>query len=130
MDESEKAAEGFGAAIASARDSAISNFDLFFTGDSQGKYAQFIKSIYSNIEDDPKATLSALLPCIVDETIGIVLQVMDEMLDQGRLDIKIKVGEGEISIYDVYEHLEPEYYPKDGWVHKYSKEESSRWSEL
>ncbi|CAM4396941.1 hypothetical protein [Deinococcus marmoris] len=114
------AAEYFERSIVRARDATISNFDGYFTGKSGAEYAQFIHSIYLQIDDRSRVAVDSLLPCIVDETIGIMLQVFDEMIDAYK--IKLNLGDSEVSVYEIYELLEPELRPKDGWIHKYSRQ--------
>ncbi|MFK7602474.1 hypothetical protein ACI3L1_09720 [Deinococcus sp. SM5_A1] len=114
------AAEYFERSIVRARDATISNFDGYFTGKSGAEYARFIHSIYSQIDNNSRGAVDSLLPCIVDETIGIMLQVFDEMIDAYK--IKLNLGDSEVSVYEIYELLEPELRPKDGWIHKYSRQ--------
>ncbi|CAM3701688.1 hypothetical protein [Deinococcus frigens] len=114
------AAEYFERSIVRARDATISNFDGYFAGESGTEYARFIHGIYSQIDENPRAAVDSLLPCIVDETIGIMLQVFDEMVNA--YEIKLNLGDSEISVHQVYELLEPELRPSDGWIHKYSRQ--------
>ena len=75
---------------------------------------------YANMDENSRQTLHEMLPYIVDETVGIVLQIFDEMVNN--FEVKLNLGDSEISIYQVYELLEPEWRPDDGWIRKYGKQ--------
>ena len=120
MEIGNEAAEYFARSVVSARDNTISNFDRYFSGESRSDYARSINDKYSRLDETSRQIIHELMPCIVDETIGIVLQVFDEMTNT--FEVKLNLGDREISIYEVYELLEPEWRPEDGWIHKYSKQ--------
>ena len=106
------------------RDNTIRNFDQYLRGESRGEYAKAVWALYEEHEDDPKALLEAFIPVIVDETIGIFLQVLDEYLD--RVVIQVDEGEELKSPYAYTDALEGEYRPEDGWIATYSKERPSK----
>ena len=81
-------------------------------------------ALYEEHQDDSRALLEAFIPVIVDEAIGIFLQVLDAHLD--RVVIQVDEGEALRSPYDYTDALEAEYRPKDGWIATYSQERRSK----
>ncbi len=106
------------------RDNTIRNFDHYLRGESRGQYAQAMWALYEEHQDDSKALLEAFIPVIVDETIGMFLQVLDEHLD--RVVLQVDEGEALRSPYDYTDALEAEYRPEDGWIATYSQERRSK----
>ncbi|UQN05164.1 hypothetical protein [Deinococcus sp. QL22] len=120
MDVSDAVLDRIGRLFVDARDATISNYDRYTSDKPGGKYGQFINGIYQGIGDDSKEAFAALLPCIVDETLRIVLQLLDERLD--RILLKVEEEGVERSPYDFTDALEAEYDPEDGWVHRFSQQ--------
>jgi hypothetical protein len=125
LDMHETAIELLGRLVArEIRDNTIRNFDQYLRGKSRGKYAKAVWALYEEHRDDSKALLEAFIPVIVDETIGIFLQVFDEHLD--RVMIQVDEGEELKSPYAYTDALEAEYRPEDGWIATYSQERPSK----
>lgn len=111
-----------GKAVVDARDTTISNFDSFFDKRHPGRYAQFISDIYVRIPEEAAEAVRELLPCIVDETLAILLQKIDRLYNDDEIDIIIKHGSDSVSLFEAVDILSPEYLPNDGWVGRFSKE--------
>ena len=106
---------------AEVRDCAIQNFDTFMAGTAKGKYAEAVRSKIAELRHDPDALLQDMIPVVVDETITIFLQVLDEYLDT--VQIKVKEGDELVSPYEYTDGLIAEYAAEgDGWIAKYSKQ--------
>lgn len=102
------------------RDSSISNLDRYLNGQFRGQHAAFVRSVFEQHQGDPERLMREMVPLIVDETISIFLQVLDEHLEQVRL--MVQEEKGLVSPYQYTDVLEAEYLPEDGWVAQYSKE--------
>lgn len=123
MSNNDNALERLGKIVAAEiRDSAISNFDRYLSGQYKGQHAERIRHKVEELRHDPDALLHNMIPTIVDETITIFLQVLDEYLDT----VVIKVDEGEklVSPYEYTDALGVHYDAEDegGWITMYSKQ--------
>lgn len=101
------------------RDNAIGNFDGYLEGNYRGAYANAVRALYEERQHDPRALLHAFIPVIVDETIGIFLQALDQHID--RVVLEVKEGTDQKSPYEYTDALEAEYRPGDGWIATYSQ---------
>lgn len=118
---SETALEVLGRLVArEVRDSAIGNVDHFLDGRYHGKHADFVRRLFDKHRHDPKALLYHFIPVIVDETISIFLQALDESME--RVVIQVDEEGRTVSPYEYTDALEAEYRPDDGWIATYSRE--------
>lgn len=120
MEDSGLVLDSIGHLFVDARDATISNIDKCISGEQRGKYARFITDMYQGIDDESKDAFASLLPCIVDEALSIVLQLLDER--QSRILLRIEVEGVERSPYEFTDALEAEYAPEDGWIHRFSQQ--------
>lgn len=108
--------------VQDVRDYTITQLDGIIAGKYQGVFAQHIRQKISELGHDPQALLHALIPDIVDDTLTVLLQVLDAHV--GSVVIEVREGEEWVSPYAYTDALGAFYdtEDEDGWMAMYSQQ--------
>ena len=108
--------------VQEVRDYTITQLDGIIAGQYKGAFAQHIRQTISELGHDPQALLHTLFPDIVDNTLTVLLQVLDAQV--GSVVIEVMEGEEWVSPYAYTGALGTLYdtEDEDGWIAMYSQQ--------
>jgi len=107
----------------SVRDESISDWLMIINGQMKDEGSKKIRKMLSGFNDKQISAVLKLVPQIVDTTLHHLLWGIEQEDD---IEITIKRGDGsKVNLSEVSDGLAGELYSVDGWIARFSKENSS-----
>lgn len=118
-----KELDNLGRLFFQVKDVTNANFTAYFDGRTKGTRGLEMHSTFAPLSEQAQAVVRELVPEIVNETLVVLLQLLDKrILLDGDFDLLIKTESGEmVSAYDFTESLGSEYEFNDGWASRLGK---------